>query len=90
MTLKLSVLNNVNNNKIRTRKMVVSIASPKSFLPKPSRGFSIFFISKNVIRSGDPTSINPVFTLKMVAYYRKTNNKLSKDTTRKKFCLSFM
>ena len=56
------------------------------------RLFSVVFpcIRKKLIRSDDEIcqlyinqSINPVFTLRMVAYYGKTNkNELSKDTTK--------
>ena len=83
MILKLSVLNNI-NIKYRTRNKIVSTPSPKSSSPRPLRTFSIVFfgIGKSMK--------NFVITLKMVAYYGKTNkHELSKLTTRKKVDLSF-
>ena len=97
MILKLSILNNI-NIKNRTRNKVANIASSKSLHPGLWEPFpSPFLVSEKGKRSGDQVcwpyvnqSINPVFTLKMVAYYRKTNkNKLSKDTTKRKVYLSF-
>ena len=83
-------MNNI-NIKNGTRNKVVHIASHKSSSSMLLRLFSVVFpcIRKKLIRSDDEIcylyinqSINPVFTLRMVAYYGKTNkNELSKDTT---------